>query len=93
MTGPGKRRWDLWPFGAARIVLEVIEFGARKYAENDWIKHPPEVYRDALFRHAEKMMVGEMYDEESGLPHAAHAACNALFYLVLTVGTDENAPF
>lgn len=79
----GKLRYRLLPVRPLRRVVEVLEFGARKYAVDNWQKVPEarERYTDALMRHVEAWRGGEQVDPESGLPHLAHAICCALFLL------------
>lgn len=73
-------------------ATKVLEFGARKYCENGWRSVPNAVsrYRDALWRHEQKrLLLLEREDDESGLPHSAHSACNALFLFALLGESDE----
>lgn len=66
-----------------RAVAAVLTYGAIKYKEDSW-QHVPDAkarYESALDRHLNAWKAGEECDEESGLPHLAHAACNALFLL------------
>ena len=35
-----KPRWDLLPFGPVREVVEVLTFGAKKYAPDNWQRVP-----------------------------------------------------
>jgi hypothetical protein len=66
-----------------RAVAAVLTYGALKYKEDSW-QHVPDAkarYESALDRHLNAWKAGEECDEESGLPHLAHAACNALFLL------------
>lgn len=79
----GKPRWSLMPFKALGSVLDVLEYGARKYSAHNWrlVEQPFERYSDALMRHVLAYVGGEKVDSESGLHHLAHAACNALFLL------------
>lgn len=92
MTGlkfdEGKRRWDLLPFEAIDPILDVIAFGANKYAPENWrgLASAKQRYFAALLRHLSKWAQGEIYDVESGLPHLAHAGCNIVFLLSLTDG-------
>ena len=61
---------------ALDLVATVSGFGIRKYSRGNWrlVKNGPERYMDAAFRHLLAHGKGESRDEESGLPHLAHAA-------------------
>lgn len=79
----GKEPWHLVPFAAARAVVRVLAFGARKYAPNNWrrVENARDRYFSAALRHLVAWHQGERVDPESGLPHLAHAACCVLFLL------------
>lgn len=82
----GKRRWSLLPLVALGLVVDVLEFGARKYAPDGWrsVSNARTRYYDAAMRHLTEWWTGnETADAESGLPHLAHAACCVLFLLAL----------
>ena len=66
-----------------RAVAAVLTYGAVKYARDSWQTVPDAKrrYEDALDRHLNAWKSGEQRDEESGMLHLAHAACNALFLL------------
>lgn len=70
---------------ALEAVSEIGTYGARKYSPNGWVSVPDGVerYTDALLRHLLAESRGEVRDPESNLPHAAHAAWNALARLDL----------
>lgn len=76
----GKLRWDLLPFTELEDVVQVLEFGAKKYSAHNWRKGMPvhKVFNSTL-RHLFAWWRGEDIDPESGLPHLAHAICNILF--------------
>ena len=60
-------------------VAKVMSYGALKYEPNGWKKCGDiNQYHDALLRHT-LLIRSEPCDVESGLPHTAHAACNAMF--------------
>lgn len=78
-----KPRYSLLPTGSVERVIDVLEFGATKYAPNNW-QHVSDArtrYYDATMRHLSAWWQGEKYDAESGLHHLAHAACCILFLL------------
>ena len=77
----GKRRFSLLPMGVVGLVVDVLEFGARKYAINNWqqVSDPQTRYYDAAMRHLDAWHQGEGPDPESGLPHLAHALCCIMF--------------
>jgi hypothetical protein len=78
-----KLRFDLLPWKALRSVVAVLTLGARKYAVDNWRHVPdrPRRYLAAAMRHLVSHASGETYDQESGEPHLAHAACCLLFLL------------
>jgi hypothetical protein len=90
----GKRDWSLMPWSALEEVVKVLEFGAKKYAPNNWKYVVPAKYRykNACMRHLTAYMEGKEIDNETGLSHMAHVACNALFLLFLEQegGVDED---
>jgi hypothetical protein len=77
---------------ALQQVLQVAEYGARKYAPGNWLQVPDAVqrYTDAMLRHQQAHLRGEVRDPESGLPHMAHAAWCAL--AVLELGARKAQP-
>lgn len=79
----GKRRFSLLPWAQVSAVVDVLEFGARKYAVDNWQKVPDASarYADAAMRHVVARLDGERTDPESGLPHLAHACCCLLFWM------------
>ena len=68
---------------AVNEVSKVLTYGAAKYDDDNWRKVPNGVtrYTDALLRHLLAEAMGEEYDPESELLHAAHTAANALIRL------------
>jgi len=83
------------PPRALDSVVEILTYGAAKYADRDWEKG---IEWGRLFgaaqRHLWSFWRGEDIDPESGLPHLSHAACNILMlieYYFLHNGTDDRA--
>ena len=77
----GKPRLSLVPVEIIRCIAKVREFGNRKYSDPEsWRQVEVERYRDALFRHLLSYIESPQgKDEESGLPHLWHLACNVAF--------------
>ena len=65
-----------------KAVAEVRMYGTKKYGDSEnWRKVEPKRYVDALYRHLLAYIEGNEVDEESGLSHLAHMACNISFLL------------
>lgn len=78
-----KPRYSLLPTGTVNQVIQVLEYGAVKYEIDNW-QHVPSArtrYYDAAMRHIDDWWNGSEIDEESSLPHLAHAICCLLFLL------------
>jgi hypothetical protein len=73
---------ELLPARALWDVAKVMTFGANKYNDNNW-RQPGSLQRyiGSAMRHLNAMQRGEDFDSDTGLLHAAHLACNALFIL------------
>lgn len=80
-------RWDLLPLNLIEMVVKVFHFGAKKYGENRWQNLPDAYnrYKGAMLRHIVAHEKGEVLDPESGLPHLAHMAWNALAILFVEI--------
>ena len=82
----GKPRFSLLPWSAVRAVVDVLEYGARKYSVDNWQRVPDarQRYVDAALRHTIALADGEKRDTGeggSGLYHAAHAVCCLMFVI------------
>lgn len=78
----GKPRPTLVPVSLVSAVTAIREYGCRKYHDPDnWRKVEPQRYKDALYRHWLAYLGGEEKDQESGLPHLWHMACNLAFLI------------
>jgi hypothetical protein len=76
----GKVRMELVPLLGIEAVAKVITFGSAKYGEHNWRKGLKfGRIQGAMLRHLTAIEGGEELDPESGLPHAYHVACNAIF--------------
>lgn len=76
-----KPRMDLIPPYIEEEVGKVLEFGARKYADDNWKKLDglEKRYIAAALRHINAIKKGELIDPESGFRHSAHAICCLMF--------------
>lgn len=78
------------------MLAEVAGFGSDKYEDYNYTKgYDWSLSYSALQRHLMAFWSGENYDDESGMPHLAHAAwhCMALLtFLNWRVGTDDRFP-
>jgi hypothetical protein len=88
-----KPRCDLLPGDAILSVADVLTYGANKYTARNW-----ESGMDwgrlsgAAQRHLLAWQNGNDTDDESGLPHLAHAICCLLFLLAYSIrgkGRDD----
>lgn len=78
----GKVRPTLVPASLVWAVAKIREYGCKKYHDpENWKRVEPQRYKDALYRHLLAYFGGEKNDQESGLPHLWHAACNIAFLI------------
>lgn len=77
----GKPKLTFVPRKMLPMIARVREYGTEKYGNSEnWRKVEIQRYRDAAFRHFIAYLDDPQgVDEESGLPHLAHLACNIAF--------------
>lgn len=77
----GKPKLTLVPQQILYDIAEVREYGCKKYKDPDnWKRVEKERYRDAAFRHfLAYLREPNGVDEESGIAHLKHLACNIAF--------------
>lgn len=75
----GKRRYELLPMDVMDDIVDILTYGADKYAPNNWQGVSSERYFAASMRHLSAWKQGEVNDKESGLPHLSHALTNLVF--------------
>lgn len=87
----GKPRLSLVPTQIIFDVARVREYGCKKYGDpENWRRVEVERYRDAAYRHLLKYLADPTgKDEESGLSHLAHLACNVAFLCELEAVHDK----
>lgn len=75
-----KLRYDLLHPAAQKGIVEVLTFGAQKYADRNWEKGMKwSRVIGALKRHLAAIESGEDFDPESGFLHIDHVQCCAHF--------------
>ena len=77
----GKLQRTLGPRQIIRDIAVIRMYGNRKYKDpENWRQVSKERYRDAAYRHFLAYLDNPTgVDEESGLPHLWHLACNIAF--------------
>ena len=77
----GKPQLRLVPTEIINCIARVREYGNKKYGDpENWKTVEKERYVDAMFRHLLAYVNDtQAKDEESGLPHLWHIACNVAF--------------
>ncbi len=78
-----KLRWDLLPLKPIIDIVDILSYGAAKYADENWRYVEPfeDRYYAAAMRHITAWRLGEQIDEESGKHHLAHAMCSLIFLM------------
>ncbi len=79
----GKPDWSLMPMDILTEVVKVLTFGKIKYQRDNWqqVSDAKNRYFSALCRHIAAWQGGDKNDEDSGLPHLAHACCCLIFLM------------
>lgn len=85
----GKLEIDLVPMQIVEDIAEVRMYGTKKYGDPDnWKKVELRRYVNALLRHTLAFLEDyNSVDEESGIPHYKHMACNLAFICEMMRGT------
>lgn len=77
----GKPQWGLVHFASLVPMVRTLEFGALKYAPDNWMK-PMDTRKilESMQRHLAALLDGELIDPETGISHMGNIQCNAMFY-------------
>lgn len=77
----GKPELSLVPTQVIKDIAEVRMYGVKKYGDSEsWRMVEKQRYIDALYRHLlDYIDNNKAVDEESGIPHIKHMACNIAF--------------
>ena len=84
----GKPQLRLVPTEIINNIAKVREYGVKKYKDpENWKRVEIDRYKDACYRHW-LAYINDPHglDEESGLPHLYHVACNIAFLCELEKG-------
>lgn len=98
IIGSNKIPLHLWPETATVLGSLALLDGALKYGRSNWraVGIRASIYYDAARRHLNAWFEGEDVDQDSGLPHLAHAlACIAIIVDAQNAGKitdDRNLP-
>lgn len=86
----GKPKLSLVPSQIIYDIAEVREYGNHKYCDPDnWKTVEKERYRDAAYRHFLAYLKDpDGVDEESGIKHLKHLACNIAFLCEMEAEAD-----
>lgn len=89
----GKLELTQVPRQIIREIAKIRQFGNAKYGDSEsWRRVEPQRYRDAMFRHLLAYLDDPKgVDEESGLPHLSHLACNVSFLCEMELRDDERS--
>ena len=74
----GKLPYELLPLSGLYEIARVLTYGARdKYAPCNYmyVENGKSRYTAACWRHISKHMQGQILDNETNMPHLAHAGC------------------
>ena len=84
----GKDRLTMVPPSIIRAIAKVRMYGSNKYGSDDnWKLVSKERYEDAAYRHWLAYLEDPNgVDDESGLPHLWHLACNIAFLIEFQKG-------
>lgn len=87
----GKRKWSLVHFKSLEPMIEVLEFGSKKYSRFNWQKGlDKDEILESLQRHLASLFDGEEIDPESKVHHIGHIMCNAMFYAYFLNNSEED---
>lgn len=87
----GKIKPSLVPTQIIKDIAEVRGYGVEKYGDaENWRTVEMQRYIDAFYRHW-LAFIDEPYslDEESGIAHYKHCACNMAFICAMMVEKEE----
>lgn len=84
-----KPRFELLDGNALAMMAMALTIGAEKYGPDNWHHVSKSRYIGATGRHFAPMLADDDWDDDSGLPHAAHLMCNAMFLAAKALDAAE----
>lgn len=77
----GKLLFSLVPPEVIKLLTHVLTFGAKKYKPDNWKNVEPfqERYQNAMMRHENARLQGEIFDPETGILTIGHELTNLVF--------------
>jgi len=89
----GKPQWGLVHYGSLVPMIRVLEYGAKKYEPNNWMKKMDrKKILESAQRHLAALMDGEEIDPETGESHIGNLMCNGMFYSYHFAINKKNEP-
>lgn len=90
-NGVGKKNdgekldWAHFLWDEAEQIMDILQFGAKKYAWGNfaYVPNGKDRYFSALIRHLKEWKSGTTIDKESNKSTLAHAACCIMFLMYL----------
>jgi hypothetical protein len=71
-------------------LAKVLTMGAKKHSPEGWREATDDnLFLNALMRHVNAIRRGEIFDPESGEPHATHVQANAMFLAGLALERER----
>ena len=93
----GKAKLSLVPRQIIWDIATIREYGNNTYPDggpDNWKSVEPDRYRDAAYRHFLRYLDNpSSVDDESGLPHLWHLACNIAFLCELEAEDKKDISF
>jgi hypothetical protein len=74
-----KTRFGLIPPNVLEKIAKILTEGAIKHGDYDWQKQDVDDFINSAYRHLVARHSGQVLDDDTGDPHAAHLAANAIF--------------
>jgi len=89
----GKKHWSLVDFKSLEPMVDVLEFGAEKYARDNWKKglNKKEIL-ESMIRHIIELVDNQELDDDSKLHHIGHIQCNSMFYAYFLRHPEKAVP-